>query len=79
MSPVLRGLARQIEVSQRTGRVSAREDPHAAAAAMGAILERMGAYHRELASAGVSREKLIETSARILHRGVTGESSGGIA
>jgi AcrR family transcriptional regulator len=79
MSPVLRGLARQIELSQRAGRVSAQEDPQAGAAAMGAILERMGAYHRELASAGVAREKLIETSARILHRGVTGESSEGVA
>lgn len=72
MSPVLRGLARQFEASQRAGRVSTSEDPRAAAAAMGAILERMGAYHRELANSGVSREKLIETSARILHRGVTG-------
>jgi len=79
MSPVLHGLARQIEASQRAGRVSQREDPRAAAAARGAILERMGAYHRELASSGVSREKLIETSARILHRGVTGESGEDLA
>lgn len=74
MSPVLRGLARQIEASQAAGRISQDEDPRAAAAATGAILERMGAYHRDLAMGGVSREKLVETSARILFRGVTGES-----
>ncbi|MBW2389285.1 MAG: TetR/AcrR family transcriptional regulator [Deltaproteobacteria bacterium] len=79
MSPVLLGLARQFEESQRAGRVSMHEDPRAAAAAMGAILERMGAYHRELVKSGVSREKLIETSARILHRGVTGATGEEVA
>lgn len=79
MSPVLLGLARQFEVSQRAGRVSMHEDPRSAATAMGAILERMGAYHRELANSGVSREKLIETSARILHRGVTGATGEEVA
>lgn len=73
MSPVLLGLARQIEISQAAGRISNREDPRAAAAATGAILERMAAYHRELASTGVTREQLIETSARILFRSVTGD------
>ena len=73
MSPVLRALAKQIETSQAAGRISPDEDPVAAAAATGAILERMAAYQRELESAGVSREHLIETSARIIHRCVTGE------
>ena len=74
MSPVLLGLARQIEASQAAGRISQNEDPRAAAAATGAILERMGAYHRDLAQGGVAQEQLIETSARILFRSVTGES-----
>jgi hypothetical protein len=34
----------------------------------------MGAYHRDLAQGGVAQEQLIETSARILFRSVTGES-----
>ena len=33
---------------------------------MAAILERLAAYHVELRAFGVSREHLVETSARIL-------------
>lgn len=40
----------------------------AAAVAMGAILDRLSAYHRELESIGISREDIVETSARILHQ-----------
>jgi AcrR family transcriptional regulator len=72
--PVLRGIGRLIEESQSRGQVSRQEDPGAAAASMGAILERMAAYHVDLESAGVSRNALVETCARILHRVVTGES-----
>ena len=67
-------LAHRVEEAQQAGRVSRKEDPNAAAAAMGAILERLAAYHAELESMGVTRERLVETSARILHRTVTGES-----
>jgi len=73
VGPVLQALSRQIERAQDAGRISRAEDPLAAAAAMGAILERMAAYHLELASGGVSREQLVESSARVLHRGATGE------
>jgi AcrR family transcriptional regulator len=72
--PVLRGLARLIEESQSRGQVSREENPRAAAASMGAILERMAAYHVELESGGVSRQDLVETCARILHRIVTGKT-----
>ena len=41
---------------------------------MGSILERLAAYHAELENMGVTRELLVETSARILHRTVTGET-----
>jgi AcrR family transcriptional regulator len=71
-SPMLRGLARLIENAQDAGQISRSENPQAAAAAMGAILERMAAYHVELESGGVSRDDLVETCARILHRTVTG-------
>ncbi|MCP5040810.1 MAG: TetR/AcrR family transcriptional regulator [bacterium] len=73
MSPVLRGLARLMEDAQERAQISRAVDPLAAAAAMAAILERMATYHRELATGGVSREQLVESSARILHRSVTGE------
>jgi AcrR family transcriptional regulator len=74
MGPVMRGLAKRVEESRRAGRVSMKEDANAAAAAMGAILERLAAYHAELENMGVTRELLVETSARILHRTVTGET-----
>ena len=40
---------------------------------MAAILERLAAYHNELEIFGVTREDLVESSAHILHRTVTGE------
>ena len=40
--------------------------PLAAAAAMGAILDRLSSYHRELEGFGVSRQGLVETTAQIL-------------
>jgi len=73
MGPVLEGLTRLFERSQLAGKISSAESAPAAAAAMASILERLAAYHRELESIGVSREDLVETSARILHRTVTGE------
>jgi AcrR family transcriptional regulator len=74
MEPVLRGLADMVGTAQADGRISIHEDPNAAAAAMGAILERLAAYHAELEQIGVTRARLVETSARILYRTVTGVS-----
>lgn len=71
MGPVLRGLARVIE--ETWGDDDSRGHPHAAAAAMAAILERLAAHHHEFERFGVTREHLVETSAHILHRTVTGE------
>ncbi len=70
MSPLLMQLAERIE-EHRAGDPSVGH-PAAAAAAMAAILERLAAYHRQLENLGVSREDLVESSARILHRTVTG-------
>lgn len=72
MTPILEGLARQVERFQRAGSLHRDLNPHAAAAAMASILERLAAYHRELEGLGVTRHELVETSARILHRTVTG-------
>ena len=58
--------------AERAGQAS-RPSFGSAAAAMSAILERLAAYHRELEVLGVDRADLIETSARILHRTVSGE------
>jgi AcrR family transcriptional regulator len=72
--PVLRKLAVQLEHFQEAGRVDPKLQPNGAAAAMGAILERLAAYHRELEFLGVSRDELVETCARILQLTVTGKS-----
>ncbi len=72
LQPVLEHLAAQITASQRAGRVDRNLGPAAAAAAMGAILERLAAYHRELETLGVTRDDLVETCARILHQTVAG-------
>ena len=72
LQPVLEHLAAQIAASQKAGRVDRKLGPAAAAAAMGAILERLAAYHRELETLGVTRDDLVETCARILHQTVAG-------
>jgi AcrR family transcriptional regulator len=72
MTPVLQAIAKLIEEGQRSGRVSKRMHPIAAAAALAAILERLAAYHRSLEGLGVTREHLVETSASILYQIVTG-------
>ena len=71
---VLEHLAAQIEKSQQAGRVDGHLGSAAAAAAMGAILERLAAYHRELELLGVTRDDLVETCARILHQTVAGSA-----
>jgi AcrR family transcriptional regulator len=57
-------------------KVAARSDPgvapYAAAAAMVAMLERMAAFHTELEAYGTTRDDVVETTARILHRTATG-------
>jgi AcrR family transcriptional regulator len=67
-------LAGHIEAAQKAGRVDRAIHPHAAAAAMGAILERLSAYHREIEPLGITREKLVETCSHILLQTVTGRT-----
>ncbi len=71
MQPLLQELARVI--TEHRGAHEPQGHPHAAAAAMASILERLAAYHAELEVFGVTREHLVESSAHILHRTVTGE------
>jgi AcrR family transcriptional regulator len=69
VGPVIEALAEQVRRAQATGL-----HPYAAAAACGAILERLAAYHGELEAFEVSREDLVESSARILTRTLTRRS-----
>ena len=72
MSPLLDALAARIEATKQAGRLRASLNARAGAAALGAILERLAAYHKELELIGVSREDLVESSAYILYRNLTG-------
>lgn len=75
LRPVLEHLAARITESQQAGRIAREIHPYAAAAALASILERLAAYHRELEYFGVTREHLVETTARILLQTVTGRSA----
>ncbi|HEX2486084.1 MAG TPA: TetR family transcriptional regulator [Myxococcota bacterium] len=70
--PVIEAFADAVRHAQRAGRVAAAVHPGAAGAALAAILERLAAYHAELRAFGVTREHLVETTARIVARTVTG-------
>ena len=70
--PVIEALAAEILRNQEAGRVAREIHPVAAAAALAAILERLAAYHAELQTFGITREHLVETTARILVRTVAG-------
>jgi AcrR family transcriptional regulator len=72
MTPVLSRLAAEVQSGQDAGRVDAAMVPQATAAALGAILERLSAYHRELEMVGVTRKDLVETCARIVLQTVRG-------
>jgi AcrR family transcriptional regulator len=71
MLPVIEQLAAAIAAHR--SELQAEIHPHAAAAAMASILERLAAYHRELEVFGVTRTDLVKSSAHILHRTVSGD------
>ena len=75
MLPVIQALAAKIAEMQLEGLARSSDHPHAAAAAMAAILERLAAYHRELEIFGVTRDHLVETSASIVLQTVAGNRS----
>jgi AcrR family transcriptional regulator len=70
--PVIEAFADAVRRAQGAGRVAAAVHPGAAGAALAAILERLAAYNAELRVFGVTREHLVETTARIVARTVTG-------
>lgn len=75
LRPLREGLADKVTSAQRAGRVSAGIAPMAAAAALSSMMERMAAFHTDLEPLGVERRDLVETTARILHQTVTGQTA----
>jgi AcrR family transcriptional regulator len=67
-------LTAKIERAQEDGRVVAEMSAVAASAALVALIERMAAFHRELESIGISPDDLVETTARIIHQTVVGQT-----
>jgi len=74
LRPVLDAFASRITESQRDGRVAEEVHPYVAAAAIGSILERLSAHHRDLGHMGIGRDDLVETCARIVYQTVTGRA-----
>lgn len=75
LTPFVDRLAAEIRRSQGSGRVSSDVSAAAAAAALVAMLERMASYHAQLENRGLTRNKLVETCARILYATVTGRQA----
>ena len=65
-------LTAKIDDARTAGRVVNEMSPVAASAALVALIERMAAFHRELELIGISRDDLVETTARIIHQTVVG-------
>lgn len=61
-TPLLNAITQKMETGSKTMK------PLAAAVAMGAILDRLPAYRKELEHLGLSREDIVETSAQILYK-----------
>ena len=64
-TPMLSAMSSMIE---RRAKKHGAIKPLAAAVAMGAILDRLSAYRKELETLGLSRADIVETSAQILHQ-----------
>jgi AcrR family transcriptional regulator len=75
IGPVVDALAERVREAQARRLVSKALHPYAVAAAMGAILERLAAHHRDISCFGVSRDDLRESCARILLQTLTGRAA----
>jgi AcrR family transcriptional regulator len=72
LGPLTERLAAKIGDAQQDGRVDRAISSYAAAAALVAMLERMGAFHVDLEAYGVTRDDMVETVARMICQTVTG-------
>jgi AcrR family transcriptional regulator len=75
LSQITDRLATKVAEFKEAGKVASDINAYAAAGALVAMMERMGAYHYELEGRGVSRTAMVETIARIVHQTVTGAKS----
>lgn len=75
LGPVLDSFAQHIEQAQKTGHLPSTLHPYIAAAALGSILERLSAYHKELTHFGASRDDVVETCAFLIYNTLTGTHS----
>ena len=73
LRPLFEGLADRVADAQRLGRVDGAMTPLAAASALVAMMERMAAFHADLEPLGVPRTDLVETTARIIDRVLSGD------
>jgi AcrR family transcriptional regulator len=73
LSRITDRLRKQIQASQKAGRVGPEIQAYAAAAGLVAMLERMAAYHVSIEGRGISRTEMVETLARIIDGTVTGK------
>ena len=73
LTPLREGIAAKVEESQRAGRVTDEIKSIAAAAALSSMMERMAAFHTDLEPWGMSRNDLVETTARIVYQTVMGQ------
>jgi len=67
-TPLLAAMTAQMEQGQARSGIT----PMAAAVALGAILDRLSAYQKELEGLGLRREDIVSTSAHILHQTLAG-------
>jgi len=75
LQPITEHVAAKIVDAQANGRVSDQLAPMAAASALVSMLERMAAFHRDLEAIDVSRDDLVEATARIVYQTVTGRKA----
>ncbi len=75
LRPLLDGIANQIESNQARGMVSTSLSSVAAAAALVSMLERIAAFHSDLASDGVNDKEIVETVARMMFQVISGEAT----
>jgi AcrR family transcriptional regulator len=67
-TPLLGAMTQQMDRQHKLQGKKPQIKPMAAAVAMGAILDRLSAYRKELESIGLSREDIVEATAQILHK-----------
>jgi AcrR family transcriptional regulator len=71
--PLTEAFAEKISAAQAGGAVDPELSAVAAASALVSMLERMAAFHLDLAPLGASSDEVIETTARLLFHIVTGQ------